>query len=602
MFITLLLVTINAHAAFAPPETDILPKLFITQFKNNTLYLNNNISLNIDKSTDSWKNIPYNLASGDVKTLECKGDYQKTNRVLSCNRKYLLQLNVTTTIDDLESCKNRFPTVLIDRDSGKKIILSKKLSACTYTTAVIESNGWIWFASYWSGDHGNYSGDGLFRVNTTSGNIEFISRNGKDKQGWPSTWKDDWSHIHIFSLAADEKNHSIWFTSTLGLHHYKLDTQHLDTYYTQFSVADKGGIHIALSKTKPEHDLSLYTHLINLKIHNKIGFVKAWQKLNLSANDAPPMHDNLIPYYLETLRYLSDSHNDMYLFNTIVHSILMFNKNKYATQLELLYNNNFSLNRQASLKQIFHKFGLQIKNTTNDSGNEYLLAFIEGKKTYWQLCEYYRKDKFPINKVNIELLARSGKQLSDVLSRCFNDGGWNLEDKLSKDFISKLYDTSNQQSKLAVCRFFNRKRWYEPDNQLLEKVVLDLPVFSKKYGFALHECSNWLLKVITTDEQILFIQNIRNSDRAFYYAKSDLFSKLQRHRNFPIFKKQHDLKIKQQEDTCRRQRKTESIDVWKVRCKDTHKMLPMFQPINKPLFSLPPPVDRDKPTIIYKRP
>ena len=599
ILVTFLLVMVNAHAAFDPPATEILPKLFITKFKNNTLYLNKNILLNTHAISDSWNNVPYDLVRDDVRTIDCKGGSNNLIHVLSCNKKYILQLNVAPS-DDLEPCLNRFPTVLIERDTGKKILLNKKLSACTGATAIIESKGWLWFASFWSGDHGRYYGDGLFRVNIMSGQIEFISRNGKAENGWNFSTQDDWSNIRIFSLAMDEKNHSIWFTSTLGLHHFKPDTQHLTSYYTRLFIDDKGKVRVGLSKNKPEPDLSLYSLIINLKIYNKTGFEKAWQKLNLESAGQPPMHDDLIPYYIETLSHYSDSHNDMYLFNSIVHDVFMFNKHKFSAQLEKIYHKTKSLDKKASLQHAFQQFGLPIKNTTNNTENAYLLAFVEGKKKYWQVCDYYQKGKISFDKVNVEVLARSGKRLTDMLLSCFSERGWNIIDKSFKSFISTLYDAGEQQSKLAICRFFNRKKWYKTDNQLLKKVVLDLPVFSKKYGFTSHECKRWLFNTITTDEQILFIQNINNRDRALHYAKNDLFRKLQRRRHFPIFKKQHEMRIKQEEDACRRQRKTENRDEWKVRCKDAHKKLPIFQPGRKLPFLLPPPADRNKPTIIYK--
>lgn len=577
MFMTLLLITTNSHAGFAPPDNYILPTLIIKELKNNTLYLNRNIALNVDNVMGSWKNIPYELGVGDLKTIKCESDSKETSRALICNNKYLLQPD-DTLHPEYHSCKERSSSRLINRETGKEIRLTKKLSGCTVTTGMIESDGWLWFSSYWDASHSQYFyGDGLFRVHTTSGEVEFISRNGKEKQGWSANWKDYLSEIQLLSLIADEKNNAIWFTSTLGLHHLNLDTQNLTNYFTQLYIDDKNQIRVALSKTKPKHNFRLYMQLTHFKIHDKTGFAKTWSKLNLNTNHFLHIrqHDDLSPYYLETLRYLSNSEEDTGLFSSFVSAILKSNKNKYTSELEQLYNSDISLNKQAKLEYHFQKNGLKPTYTPHKTANDYLRAFLDGKRTDFQLCQFYLHDKSALNQENIDLLTQTGEQLTDILTRCFDQSGdLNLEDKRTNAFISQLYNKNNLVSKIAVCHYMNRKKWYQTDNQLLEKVVLDIPVFTEAYGNESNECANWLLRVITTDEQIVFIQKIRSSHPNFTKARTDLFTKLQGRRDFPFFKRHHAQMIKQQEDACILQRKTESDDEWIARCKAIRDKFP----------------------------
>lgn len=597
IFIYLILVFIAnpVMAGFAPPENNILPKYIIKEVTPDKLVLNKTISVEINNIQSAWPNPVYSGVE-HMKTLRCDDKNKPGSTKIACNDHYLLTFNKKFIMGELENCKARHTVILVNKKTNSKVILNEKLSACIGITGFQQFNDSLWLTSYWSGGHGDYTGDALFSIKINSGEVEFLSE--QNKNGWQNFWKNRWGKEHVFSLLADGNKESLWLTSTVGIHQYDLKSKKVTTYHQILFIDEGGAIRVGLKNKRTANDLALFNHMIHLKIVDKKGFAKVWRKTESRNDGNERMHDDMVPFYIETLKFLSKSAKDDYITGTIADRILMINKKKFAPELEKLFFETKSPGQRFAIKNTLLRFGYSLNETAQTGlANDYLLDFVQGDKKSWELCSFYKYSKIYPKDVNVDILNKAGSNLTDFLDRCFTDRQWDFKEQTSKDFLSKLYSSGGIESKEAICRYFNRVRWYLPDNQFLKKVVLDLPIFQKKYGFVLHDCSSWLLNSVTKDEQIVFIQNIKNNDRLYKYALMDLFGKLQRRRNFPIFRQQFEQRIKHEVATCQRGKRNETVQSFAKRCKHKNKGGIIAKPFKGRLVLPPPPKD-GKPTTI----
>jgi len=300
-----------------------------------------------------------------------------------------------------------------------------------------------------------------------------------------------WCNHQVFTLLADSKKEFLWLTSTLGIHRYDLKNKKLTTYYQHLFLDNKGDIRVGLMNQQPEDHYALIIHLNDLKIVDKKSFAKIWNQTEERDDGNERMHDDMVPYYIETLEHLSGSVNDDYITSTIVDRILMINKKKHAPQLEKMYFETQSLGLQYIIKSNLRRFGYIIEEPVEPVINKsFLSKFVDGDKKAWELCEFYNKTGVQPKDVNTNVVSQSGARLYNLFNRCFNERQWDFNNQTSQEFVSSLYSKSDIDGKEAICRYFNRVRWYSPSNQYLKKLFLIYLYFKRSmvlpYMIVLH--------------------------------------------------------------------------------------------------------------------
>ena len=67
---------------------------------------------------------------------------------------------------------------------------------------------------------------------------------------------------------------SLWMTSTIGFHHYLINSEKLITYYMYPFLDKKNVIRIGLSDVRTKNETNLFTRIIRDKIVDRAGFAK----------------------------------------------------------------------------------------------------------------------------------------------------------------------------------------------------------------------------------------------------------------------------------------------------------------------------------------
>ena len=571
-------------AAFAPPLNDILPKLTIHKLTDKKLYLNHNIVIKLDDVTGSWGSREY-FSNTSSRMQACHNKELSSATGYSCMQGYRLRLKQPVRPRD-EGCES-YALELVNTNTEKVTELNKQFTDCTEITDVYQDKETIWLAAHWQGGHGDYHGEGLVKINIDTGKTEFVARENAGKGNWPYSWKDKWSKEKIYSLEIDKKDNSIWFTSSSGIHN--LNNNNLKNYFYKLYIDAKGSIQIGLIQKQPDHDLEMFNEILSLKIKDILAFAKVWTTLDSQGVERKNTHPDMVPVYIDKLKTLTSEHKDSYIFSSLVGRILEIEDGKFAPQIKILYSEVSDIGQKESIAWHLKRSGYIVEaETINKLAAEFLSAFLESKKKAYELCYFYKKNNIKPDAIDSDELAKSGKRLSGVLDRCFDENLWSVEARESKTLLTNLYMAENFESKQAICGFLNQRRLYEPDGFFLKQVIQDLPAFHRKYGYT--ACFSWLLDTIKTDKQMLLLQGVKSNDRLLHHVRDDLIMKLLRRRDFPVLHRQAAEQRKQAVDNCRMARRNETFKDFQNRCRD-NKNIPMAQPYRGKLVLPPPPKD-----------
>jgi len=587
-FLLLLCVVLpgTASAAFAPPAIYILPDYVIEKVEGDRLVLDSGDALRVNDWA-SWPDPAY-VQDESLPRPDCDARVGFGSRVRGCSETYLIRF-----ADDEKrqhNCRDADPIELVDRDSGESVRLETGLSGCDEVLDIQYYGGWVWVLAYLAGDHGDYSGKGLWRVDPDTGASEVVTASY-------GAWRDEWGSDVISSFAIHIDSRSVWLTSRRGLHRYDIDRGRWESRYYHIYLDEAQTLRAALQRDPQPHDeLEMYSHLIEFYIPDRAGFIAAWQKTDEKPGQKPYINDDLAPFYLAALEAMPDNNSGSYQFSNLTSRLIEHDREKYLPILVKMIDSIDNLSRRSKLIKNLERHDYVVPKTVRSRlHDQFVEDFFEGQVDVYTLCRFYRLNNIDFLDIDPAMLANTGDRLQEIMNKCFSHfRKGSVSESVSQRFY-RLYKLGDIESKAGLCQYLAQVRDFQLDSRFIRALVSDL---SRK------EYQDWqlrgplhglLIEKIHTGEQAVYLARLPESDPSLGSTVGQLLHILQRHHTFPELEAYWQAKSRAQADACRRFYTGETREAFAKRCRDK---TPTLQPLPPGTIRLPPPEYSDKPFII----
>jgi len=377
---------------------------------------------------------------------------------------------------------------------------SSKISPCETVGQIAQVGQETWLALIQPGEWGPYSGDGIYIYNH------------KTRQ-WRKKSTRSLTGSVILSMVYQKDKGRLWLLSTWGIDQYDVRSKQWEKRYFSPQIDQDFAIETRLSKTEPNlTSLWQLYHIRWYTIRDRAGFIKAWPQeykfKYYSGSQVPVLKDDLLPFYLDTLktteredlftRLLDDIgryEGDKTSFKEVL--VELKKRSNMLTTMQrntlLTWMNYYNIQDTSDIK--FQQFeALMSADLNNYQDLQNLCNFIKKEEDYrQQLMEWIRQASFP-------------KQLKHkVLARCIVDHIRSYSNTPLRDMVGEQIKSDDpRQIELACVNLRNFPVYPESKSNLgaliLSRTTLAKGLTSYKNG---KECTTIPVMAINVCKQVL---------------------------------------------------------------------------------------------------